>query len=443
MTTLERCIPCTQGAPMSPVDENASGENADEQLAGSLRECPDCGLFQYVPAVEPGEGAQCARCQGMLRRRTLQGVVLPLVCVSVASVLFAMALYFPIMSLHVLGRFASATVFDGPIRLLNYGTWQLTLLVVLTLMVMPTVKLAVMLASLVATTVSWRSRRLAWAFGWLELITPWAMLEVFLVGAGVAYTRLHAIADVQVEPALIFAGAFVLVLAAADAVMDREAVWQGIGGTHQAAISDKSVPLIGCDVCGLVLRAEPTEHCPRCAHSLEHRKPNSIARVWACVIGAAILYVPANLLPVMTIVRGGRGGSHTIMGGVVELAENHLWGLAVLVFLASVAVPLLKLAILTSILVLTGRGSPAYLRWRTRLFKLVRAIGRWSMIDVFMVTIFVGLLHMGPLSNVSPDSGSMAFAAVVVLTMIATEALDPRLMWDAASGSLLKEPAAT
>jgi paraquat-inducible protein A len=429
---------------MLTADESGPRPTEVADLSGSLRECPDCGLFQYVPEVGDGEGAECVRCEGTLRRHSLQGVVLPLVCVCVASVLFAMTLYFPMMSLHVIGRFASATLFDGPIRLINYGKWELTLLVVGTLMVMPTVKLCIMLASLLAATSSWRSRRLAWAFGWLEHITPWSMLEVFLVGAGVAYTRLHAIADVHVEPALTFAGAFVLVLAAADAVMDREAVWQGIGGTSfPIAASDKDLPLIGCDVCGLVTRALPTARCPRCAHSLAHRKSNSIVRVWACVLGAAILYIPANVLPVMTIVRGGRGGSHTIMGGVIELGENHLYGLAVLVFVASVAVPLLKLGILTSILVLTGRSSPLFLRLRTRLFKLVRAIGRWSMIDVFMVTIFVGLLHMGPLSNVSPDNGSLAFAAVVVLTMVATEALDPRLMWDAASESLLKEPAAT
>lgn len=427
---------------MLAEDEKEGVGGALGGTLGPVRECPDCGLFQHLPAIEPGEGAQCARCDGSLRRRSLQGVVLPLVCVGVASVLFAMSLYFPLMSLHVIGRFASATVFDGPIRLLDYGTWELTVLVVLTLMVMPTAKLVVMLSALIATMRRWRSRRLAWAFGWLERISPWSMLEVFLVGAGVAYTRLHAIADVHIEPALIFAGAFVLVLAAADAVLDREAVWQGIGGVRYGPASEH-VPVIGCDVCGLVLRADPSEHCPRCAHSLEHRKTNSIVRVWACVIAAGILYVPANLLPVMTIVRGGRGGAHTIMGGVIELAENQLWGLAILVFLASVAVPLLKLAILISILVLTGRGSPAYLRWRTRLFKLVRQIGRWSMIDVFMVTIFVGLLHMGPLSNVTPDAGALAFAAVVVLTMLATEALDPRLMWDAASQAQAKEALAT
>jgi paraquat-inducible protein A len=369
-------------------------------------------------------------------------VVLPLVCVSVASVLFAMSLSFPIMSLHVLGRFATANVFSGPRRLIDYGTWELSVLVVATLMIVPALQLVVMLASLIAAERNWHSRFLAWTFGWLERITPWSMLEVFLLGSGVAYTRLHAIADVEVGAALIATGGFVLVMAAADAVLDREAVWQGMGAARlAAAVSGR--PLIGCDVCGLVSRASAGARCPRCAHALGHRKVNSIARVWACVVAAAILYVPANMLPVMTIVRGGRGGPRTILGGVVELGENHLWALAVIVFLASVAIPLLKLAILTSILVLTGRGSPAYLRLRTRLYKLVKAIGRWSMIDVFMMTVLVGLLHMGPLTSVSPDAGAMAFAAVVVLTMIATEALDPRLMWDAASASLTQEPVAT
>lgn len=358
--------------------------------------------------------------------------------------LFAMSLYFPIMSLHVLGRFASATVRSGPDRLAAYGTWELSVLVLATLMAAPTLKLAILLASLLAARRGWHWRPLAWLFGWLERIAPWSMLEVFLVGAGVAYTRLHAIADVQLGPALFAAGGFVLAIAAADAVLDREAVWEGIGGTGgAAAVSGTRTPLIGCDVCGLVSRASLGEHCSRCAHTLGHRKDNSVARVWACVVAAAILYIPANTFPVMTIIRGGRGGPKTILGGVVELGENHLWALAVVVFLASVAIPLLKLGMLTSILVLTGRRSSSLLRARTRMYKVVRAIGRWSMIDVFMLTTLTGLLHMGPLANVTPDPGALAFAAVVVLTMLATEALDPRLMWDVAQENIMQEPAAT
>lgn len=411
-----------------------SSDDESMEACASLRECPDCGLFQYVPAVARGEGAVCIRCDGTLRRRSAQGVVLPLFCASVAAVLFAMSLDFPIMSLHVLGRFGSATVLSGPDRLADYGRWELSALVIATLMLLPALELMVMLAALVAAQASWHSRRLAWLFGCLERISPWSMPEVFLVGAGVAYTRLHAIAEVEVGPALVATGGFVLAITAADAVLDREAVWQRMGGVRDpGAPSDAALPMIGCDVCGLVWRSAPGERCTRCAHVLGHRKVNSIARVWACVIAAAILYVPANLLPVMTIVRAGRGGPRTILGGVVELADNQLWALAVIVFLASVAIPLLKLGILTSILVLTGRGSPMYLRLRTRLYKLVKAVGRWSMIDVFMMSTLVALLQMGLLASVSPDAGAIAFASVVVLTMLATEALDPRLMWDAAS----------
>src|ERR1700712_241702 len=201
---------------MSLDDESAQGLSESPDTDGLLRECPDCGLFQYVPVVASGEGAQCMRCEATLRRRSLQGVVLPLFCVCVACVLFGMSLYFPIMSLHVLGRFSSATLFTGPMRLVSYGTWELSALVVATLMVLPALKIAVMLASLIAAMASWHSRSLAWAFGWLERISPWSMLEVFLVGAGVAYTRLAAIAAVEVGPALVATGAFVLVLAAAD-----------------------------------------------------------------------------------------------------------------------------------------------------------------------------------------------------------------------------------
>jgi paraquat-inducible protein A len=189
---------------------------------------------------------------------------------------------------------------------------------------------------------------------------------------------------------------------------------------------------VGCDTCGRVARAWIGERCARCDHPLSHRKPDSIARVWACVVAATILLLPANLLPVMTIVRAGQGGPRTILGGVVELADERLWVLASIVFVASVAVPLLKLATLIAMLVMTALRSSVALRLRTRLYRLLRLVGRWSMIDIFMLSTLVGLLHMGALSTVLPEAGALAFATVVALTMFATEWLDPRLMWDAA-----------
>jgi paraquat-inducible protein A len=400
----------------------------------SLRECPDCGLFQSVSdSLSAGWSAECARCGRSLRHSFRHGIGLPLACACVAAVLLVMTLDFPIMSLHMLGRFSAATLFRGPQHLAEDGTWLLALLVVTTLIAAPIINLALLLIALVAVKVARPSRSVAWLFGWLERISPWSMLEVFLVGALVAYSRLSGLAEVDVGPSLIAASAFVVAIVVAEAALDRELVWRGLAPAASAlADRDMTARSIGCDVCGLVTRAWSGERCPRCRHALGERKENSVARVWACVVAAAILYVPANALPVMTIVRLGRGGARTILGGVVELANDHLWPLAILVFLASVAIPLLKLAALTALLVMTARRSPRALVARTRLYKAVRAIGRWSMIDIFMLTTLVGLLQLGRLATVLPEHGALAFAGVVVLTMLATEWLDPRLMWDAA-----------
>jgi paraquat-inducible protein A len=154
--------------------------------------------------------------------------------------------------------------------------------------------------------------------------------------------------------------------------------------------------------------------------------------VWALLVAAAVLYVPANVLPVMTIRRLGGGEPTTILNGVVELAHAHLWPLAVLVLLASIIVPIFKLVSLVAMLTMTHRRSPAWLRGRTRLFRLVKFVGRWSMIDIFMLSVLVGVVRFGTIASVLPGIGAAAFCAVVLVTMAATEVFDPRFMWDQA-----------
>jgi paraquat-inducible protein A len=168
----------------------------------------------------------------------------------------------------------------------------------------------------------------------------------------------------------------------------------------------------------------------------------SVPRVWALLLTAGLLYVPANVLPVMTVKRLGKGGPSTIINGVGELAANHLWPLAVVVLLASIIVPMVKLASLVVLLVLTHRRSGARLRARTRLFRFVHVVGRWSMIDVFMLATLVGVVQLGFLATVLPGLGAVAFCSVVLITMAATESFDPRVMWDAAGcRSELEAPA--
>jgi paraquat-inducible protein A len=146
-----------------------------------------------------------------------------------------------------------------------------------------------------------------------------------------------------------------------------------------------------------------------------------------------VLYIPANLYPVMTVISLGQGSPDTIMSGVIELADAGMWPLALLVFFASITVPVLKLIGIVVMLVTTQLGSDWRLRDRTVLYRIVEFVGRWSMIDIFMLSILVGLVKLGRLATIAPGVGAVSFASVVILTMFAAEFFDPRLMWDAAA----------
>jgi paraquat-inducible protein A len=172
--------------------------------------------------------------------------------------------------------------------------------------------------------------------------------------------------------------------------------------------------------------------CPRCGTSLHPRKPNSLSRTSALVLTAAILYVPANVYPVMTVVSFGKGSPDTILSGIKEFIHAGMWPLALLVFFASITVPVLKLIGLSFLILSVRRKSRWRLRDRTVLYRIIEAVGRWSMIDVFMISILVALVKLGSIATIEPGVGATSFAGVVVVTMIASICFDPRLMWDAA-----------
>jgi paraquat-inducible protein A len=209
----------------------------------------------------------------------------------------------------------------------------------------------------------------------------------------------------------------------------------GLGAARGAALTTAlAADYTPCHDCALLSRLpEHGAHgalCPRCGAALHERKPRSLERTWAWWIAAALCYLPANLLPIMKVTSLGRAQADTIMSGVAYLLLHGMWPLAVVVFTASVFVPLLKLAILLTLLISVHRAS----RWRpvdrTRLYRLTEAIGRWSMVDIFVVTILVALVRLGNLATVEAQTGAVFFGAVVVLTMLAAESFDPRLIWD-------------
>jgi paraquat-inducible protein A len=171
--------------------------------------------------------------------------------------------------------------------------------------------------------------------------------------------------------------------------------------------------------------------CPRCGAALARRKPNSLARTWALVIAAIVCYVPANVFPVMVVAGPGGSEADTILSGVQAMFAAGWFVVGGLIFFASITVPVLKLTILLGLLVSVQRRSRWRPRDRTRLYRVVEVVGRWSMLDMFVVSLTVALVQLGAVASVEPGIGASFFAAVVILTMFAASSFDPRLIWDA------------
>jgi len=171
-------------------------------------------------------------------------------------------------------------------------------------------------------------------------------------------------------------------------------------------------------------------HCPRCGARVHLRKPNSIARTWAFLIAAYILYIPANLLPIMETrsLFGDQGD--TIMSGIVYLWLAGSWPLALVVFCASIVVPMLKLLSLTMLAISVQRRSSWQPQQRASLYRFVDLVGRWSMLDIYVVTLLVALVQLKSFAAIQAGPGAVAFGAVVVLTLLSANSFDPRFIWD-------------
>ena len=198
--------------------------------------------------------------------------------------------------------------------------------------------------------------------------------------------------------------------------------------THFAPTTAAAHGLASCHACS---RVEPVAntHCSRCHARLHLRKPESLERTWAFTIAATILYIPANLLPVLRLSGVTGAQQNTIIGGVIQFWGDGDYPVALIIFTASVMIPILKILAIISLCIATQTGTHPHAH--TRLYRVTEVIGRWSMVDVFVVAVLVGVVQLGSVMSITPGPGAVAFAGVVVLTIFAAMSFDPRLIWDA------------
>ncbi|OGP56977.1 MAG: paraquat-inducible protein A [Deltaproteobacteria bacterium RBG_13_49_15] len=201
------------------------------------------------------------------------------------------------------------------------------------------------------------------------------------------------------------------------------------------SLTARNASLAGCSICHLLCRISEKKDsentfCPRCGAVLHMRKPKSIGRTWALIIAAVILYIPANLFPITRITSFGVTQSDTIISGVVYFIQSGMWLIAAVIFVASVLIPIFKIIILIFLLVSIRHRSEWRPSERARLYRFIEGIGRWSMVDIFVVTILVALVQVGNAATIEAGPGAVFFAAVVIITMVASMSFDPRLIWD-------------
>jgi paraquat-inducible protein A len=365
-----------------------------------------------------------------LDRTTAKSLVLALACASSVFLLLIPANLMPFLTTSVLGVSRHSLLASSARAMWTDGWALLALMIGLFVVVLPFVRFALLTAVLGAVQFARRPSWLGPAFRWANGLQQWAMPDVFLLGLWVAYARLSATISVEVGVgAWCFIAAAILSLVTR-ATLDRAAVWRRIAPDGAAPASGDVCSCLACDF--IVSAAEEGRRCPRCGDKIHAREQDAVGRTIALTLAGVLLYIPANILPIATLPIGLHPTRYNVLQGVIDLGQAGLFGLALLVFCASFAIPMLKLAGIAYCLASVLRRSSRRLVLKTRIYRVVEEIGRWSMVDPFVIACFVPVMQYNAVIYGRAESAAPAFASVVVVTMIAARAFDPRLMWDAA-----------
>ena len=408
-----------------------------EHIASHEVICHECDLLVQVPRLQEGEQALCPRCGnslGMLPKYPLQR---PLVYALTSLIMLLCANVLPFLSINAKGMASSMNLYQAASVLFSEDYRLLSIAIYLCMQLLPACCLLLVIYLYIGFH-RWQSPPLAASVTrWLFRLLPWTMAEVFMVAVLVSLIKIASLADIFIGSGFWCFCLFSVMYIKSMVHLDRGWLWLRIAGPMPPTgvlLQGKEGLAQGVTLChgchGIVDIGEA--HCPRCQHVIHARVPHSIERCFALLVTACILYLPANLLPIMVTESLGQSHYSTILGGVVLLWNMGSYPIALVIFIASVLVPITKILALFWLCYTVYRQDGHHRRGRTRLYRMTEFIGRWSMVDVFVVAVLAALIRMGKLMSIYPGAAAVAFAAVVVVTMIAAMLFDPRLIWDAA-----------
>ena len=400
----------------------------------TLAACRHCGTVHVAVALEPGGMAACTCCGYALYRRSRYSLNFWTALALTALVVFAIANLYPIARIGMLGKALDVTFVGALWMMWNDGHFILAAMTGLVGFWFPLTEICFLYWALGCIRRGRLPADFKYAMRVYDRVGHWSMVPVLMLSIIVSIVKFAGLSFLEPRAGIWAFGVLTFMLTAFIR-LDSRRLWRYAEEAGLApAAQDAGVPpehLVACDACGFV-QAERVDGspCVRCEEPVHRRKPNMRTRVWAFLIAAAVVYVPANVLPMMEI-RSAMGDSvHTILGGVLELWRLGSWDLAIIVFVASVVVPITKLVALAVLMMARQWRGRSAQRQRTRLYELVEFIGQWSMLDVFVVVLMAAMANFPGVSQVIAGPAAASFGMVVILTMFAAMSYDPRTGWD-------------
>ncbi|ATA21508.1 paraquat-inducible protein A [Gibbsiella quercinecans] len=412
---------------------------------GDMMLCPQCDMLVRLPPLAYGSKAVCPRCHTVLSARWDEPRKRPIGYAISALFMLVLANIFPFVNMRVAGLSNEIQLTQIPQVMLAEDYASLATLFMVFVQLIPA--FCMLSIILLCGKVRMAPVLKKWMARQLFRFKTWCMVEIFLAGVLVSFVKLMAYGDIGIGPSFIPYCLFCLLQVRAFQCVDRRWLWNDIQPAPHVALpmapgrTGLRQGLRNCACCGAILPAGQ-QRCPRCHTTGYVRRRHSVQWTMALLITSIMLYIPANLLPIMVTEALGNKMTSTIMAGVVLLWGEGSYPVALVIFIASIMVPTLKMLAI------------GWLCWDVKnkhkvkadnermhlIYEVVEFVGRWSMIDVFVIAVLSALVRMGQLMSIYPAAGALLFAMVVILTMFAAMTFDPRLTWDRVSETIKKEP---
>lgn len=413
--------------------------------------CPHCDLLLRKVEAPPGTSILCPRCGFRLSRNNLRSLDKTLALSSTGLLLYLPAILMPLITLQKLGMSEKASVIDTIVKLFSDGYIFVSFMVLLSAVVLPLCLLGLIFTVSLRLKTGVGSPALARLFRRYVHLEEWAMLEVYLLGILVTVFKMAGSTDIVYDRGFYLFMALVFVTLGITVVLDKSLFWRMLD-VPLAIASDPTVPdshtschddgiiaaqagLAVCLTCHKLQpladdASSPPAHCRRCGERLHMRKPNSFSRTLALVLTAALLLFPANLLPIMRIDFLGISKSSTILDGIRLFMQSGSYFIGIIILVASVLVPLFKIIGLGILLAAIHWNQPLHLKQKTSMFRFIAFIGRWSMLDIFVIALLITLVDFGIFTTIHAAPAATFFCLVVATTMLAATTFDARIMWD-------------